>query len=100
MPNSSKTKVERLLRMTLGLVVLATVVRVWLGPITLVPAAQAQIPDAAAQRIELVRGVRESNALLRKILNTLQNETLKVDLASTDNKKASRPSRRGRQGRP
>ena len=100
MLNSQKTIVERLLRTALGLAVLATVWRVWLGPITLVPSAQAQIPNAGEQRIELVREVRESNALLRKILNTLRNETLKVDLGGTDKKSTSGQARRGRKGRP
>ncbi len=43
---------SRLLRPLLLALVLATCVRVWLGPAPWVPEAQAQLPDTAKQRYD------------------------------------------------
>jgi hypothetical protein len=67
-----------------GLIV-ATCVRVWLGPVTAVPQARAQIPDAGSQRMEMDRELRKANQLLGQILNTLRTQTFKVQMQGTDN---------------
>ena len=68
--------------------VLVSCVRVWVGPVEVLPRAQAQIPDAGSQRIESQRLSRETNRLLGEILATLRTRTLNVRLASTDNNSA------------
>ena len=80
---------SRVLRVLLGGLLVATCVRVWVGPVTWVPQACAQIPDAGAQRAEFVREVRRTNDLLGQILKTLQTQTLKVEISGTDNKKTA-----------
>ena len=80
---------SRVLRVLLGVFLLATCARVWLGPVTLMPSAHAQIPDAGNQRASLLREVGRTNDLLGQILKTLQTQTLKVEISGTDNTRAA-----------
>ena len=66
--------------------VLATCVRVWLGPTDVVPRVKAQIPDSGRQRKEQLEMTRQTNHLLSQILATLKSGTLNVRVASTDKK--------------
>jgi hypothetical protein len=66
--------------------VLATCVRVWLGPLEVLPRVEAQIPDSGRQRQELLDETRQTNRLLNQILSTLKSGTLNVRVASTDKK--------------
>ena len=85
--NHGTGRVGRGVRVAFGALVVATIVRVWLGPITALPEARAQIPDAGKQRYELVKETRRTNALLQQVLKTLQTQTLKVQIQGTDNNK-------------
>lgn len=87
MPDQSSAS-GRTIRALLLAFVLATCLRTWIGPSAGVPEAQAQIPDAGNQRIELLREARRTNELLADILDTLRNDTLKVEMDGTDNKVA------------
>ena len=69
--------------------VLLTCLRVWLGPVDLLPRARGQIPDSGLQRRQLLEAVRESNEQLRQILSVLKSGTLNVRLVSTDKKVAA-----------
>jgi len=75
---------ERWLRAILIAFVLATCLRVWLGPIDVLPPARAQIPDAGLQRREQIDTQLETNRLLGEILATLQTGTLNVRSVGTD----------------
>lgn len=88
MPASCKDASGKVLRAALIVFVLLTCIRVWVGPIDVVPTAKAQIPDAAAQRIEMSRQQQRTNELLEQILDTLRNSTLKVQMEGTDKTKA------------
>lgn len=55
--------------------VLATCVRVWLGPDRLISAVNAQLPDPARQRIDLLQESRRTNELLADIKKLLEAQT-------------------------
>ncbi len=76
--------------------VMVTCLRVWLGPVDVLPRAQAQIPDSGLQRKQQLDALRESNRLLTEILSTLQSGTLNVRLDSTDKKGAGGGAPTGR----
>lgn len=67
-----------------AVVVVATLIRVWLGPITLDRPALAQIPDAGAQRKELVEELRQTNQMLAEIKTLLAERTLNVRVVAAD----------------
>jgi hypothetical protein len=76
---------KRLLHAGIGLFMLVTVFRVWLGPMPIVERAQAQIPDPGRQRLELIEELRHTNQLLSEIKRTLEKGTLNVRLEGADN---------------
>ncbi len=84
MTEQTKRPGRRFLRVLLGAVLVATCVKVWLGPSTAIPTAQAQIPNAGNQRLQLVNEVRKSNELLAQIALILKSQTLKVEVQGTD----------------
>ena len=73
-------------------------VRLWMMPVEMLPRAQAQFMDAGAQRVQLLKAVEKTNALLSEVNSTLQG-TLKVTIegdeneakASTTKRKKTRP---------
>ncbi len=87
--------VPRLIGGLLLTFVLASCLRVWLGPFPVLPRAQAQIPDSGKQRFELIDQAQKTNHLLEQILATLREGTLNVRLAGTD-KNAKGESGRGK----
>ena len=58
---------ERWLGRAVALLVLLTCLRVWTGPVFLVPSVQAQLPDPALQRKQLLEESRRTNRLLVEI---------------------------------
>ena len=84
---------SRVLRVALGVLLLATVVRVWVGPVMGPAEVHAQIPDAGTQRLEALRITRRTNELLEQLLTTLRTRTLKVEIVGTDNTNASKVRR-------
>lgn len=90
MVDQTNRRGRRFLRVLLGAVLIATCVKVWLGPETSMPTAEAQIPNAGNQRIQLVNEIRKSNELLAQIALTLKSQTLKVAIQGTDNTKEGR----------
>lgn len=87
--------VPRLIGGLLLVFVLASCLRVWLGPIPILPRAQAQIPDSGKQRFELIGQAQQTNHLLEQILATLREGTLNVRMDGTD-KNAKGISGRGK----
>jgi hypothetical protein len=75
---------SRLLRPLLLALLLATCARAWLGPVPWVPRAQAQLPDSARQRVELLTETRRTNDLLRELIQVLRTQTIKVALEGSD----------------
>ena len=54
----------------------------WLGaPVSVV---QAQIPDAGAQRLEIINQLKASNDKLDKLISILESGKLQVQLAKPD----------------
>ncbi len=76
----------------------AIAVRLWIMPVEMLPRAQAQFMDAGAQRVQLLKAVEKTNALLSEVNSTLQG-TIKVTIegdenetkASTTKRKKTRP---------
>ena len=82
---------SRWLRIAVGVILTATCVRVWLGPVNIVPEARAQIPNAGAQRADLVREAEQTNQLLTEIVQILKTQTLNVQVVGTDKKTEAHP---------
>ncbi len=80
-------------RFTRGLLAVLTVllavvtVELWAWLPSTTPAAVAQVPDAGAQRYELIAEVRQTNKLLEDILDHLRTKTIKVNIRDTDKPK-------------
>jgi len=74
-----------LLRTLIGLFLILTCLRVWVGPQPILERAHAQIPDAGLQRKQLVEEAARTNQLLSDIKRILESETLKVRVQSADN---------------
>jgi hypothetical protein len=55
----------------------------WFGGL---PQAQAQIPDAGAQRNEIIDNLKDVNAKLDKLVDILQNGVVQVKVARPDDK--------------
>ncbi|HUU85776.1 MAG TPA: hypothetical protein VM243_19950 [Phycisphaerae bacterium] len=70
-------------RLLVGFVVI-TCLRVWLGPVDILPQARGQIPDGGLQRKQMVDAVRETNRQMSQILTVLKSGTLNVRVVSTD----------------
>lgn len=75
---------HRFLRAVLIVVLVLTTARVWLGPVTWTQTAQAQIPNAGEQRLELIQEIQRTNRLLEQVLVTLRTQTFKVEIPGTD----------------
>jgi hypothetical protein len=73
------------IRIVIAATFILTVARVWLGPGTALPRAQAQVPDPARQRHLLLDETRETNRLLSDIKALLESGTLNVRLRGADN---------------
>ena len=74
------------------LFVLLTCLRTWIGPTPVLQVAQAQIPDAGAQRKLLLDEARQTNQLLTEIKHLLENRTLNVRIQGADNQVPAAPS--------
>ncbi len=69
-------------------------VELWqVGP-SMLPRAEAQIPDTALQRENIVREARQTNALLKQILEHLRSKPIKVEMDGTDGGDGKRRSRK------
>ena len=86
----------------LAITVLLTVIAVelWGGRPSTLASAQAQIPDTAAQRQQLIVESKRTNELLGQILEHLRTKPVKVRMVSTDKQEEpdrgkKRPGRRG-----
>lgn len=80
----------RFFRSIVAIFLVLTLVRVWLGPITLVSATQAQIPDSGLQRKEILQEIQRTNELLAEIRQLLATQTLNVRIQSADNTRADK----------
>lgn len=70
-PSPIERRLSCYLQLVIILLGLATV-RVWMLPGDILPQAHAQLPDSAAQRLQLIREAERTNALLAEILATLR----------------------------
>jgi hypothetical protein len=80
-PITERDMTNKLLSAILVLQVI-TLLNQWLGaPIS---TAQAQIPDAGAQRLEVINQLKASNDKLDKLVSILESGKLQVQLAKPD----------------
>lgn len=71
------------------LLVLATCLRVWVGPFSILPVAYGQIPDAGMQRKQILEETVRTNQLLSEIRTMLAERTLNVRIQGADNQSDS-----------
>lgn len=83
-PDSQYCHPRWLVRLVL-LMVLATCVRVWVGPAPMTQAVHAQLADPARQRIDLLQETRRTNELLNEIKQLLETHTFNVRMSGADN---------------
>jgi len=83
--------VSRWVLVVVGLFLLLTCIRVWVGPEITASRVHAQIPDSGLQRNLLLAEARRTNQLLSDIKRVLETGTLHVRLRSADNQ-ADKPS--------
>jgi hypothetical protein len=76
---------RRIVHGVIAVFVLATCLRVWVGPTAFVEPARAQIPDAGTQRKVLVEEARRTNELLTEIKELLEVGTFNVRTVGADN---------------
>jgi len=62
----------------------------WLGAPALVSPAQAQIPDAGAQRFEIISQLKTMNERMDRLISILESGKLEVHVAPADENKAGR----------
>lgn len=62
-----------------------TILSLWTG--NHLPVAQAQVPDAGAQRIEIINELKSTNTQLEKIATILASGKLQVQAVPADQKK-------------
>lgn len=63
----------------------------WTGHAPTLPQAQAQVPDAGGQRIQIIEELRQVNVKLDKLNELLRGGELQVRVVSTDDRKAGSP---------
>ncbi len=78
------------LRTLCAIVVIVTLIKVWVGPITTTQEALGQIPDSGKTRLAILKQTQRTNQLLMEIKQILAHDTLKVrwegaDKPGTDN---------------
>lgn len=73
------------LRGFIGLFVVVTCLRVWVGPLAILEPARAQIPDSGRQRKQLLEEARRTNQLLTEIKQLLKDHTFNVRTERADN---------------
>jgi hypothetical protein len=98
-PTTTTVTLDRFTRGILcALTALLTIIAVelWAGRPDSVPNAQAQIPDTALQRREIVEETRRSNALLEQILEHLKTKPVQVTIKTDERKPAGGPARMGK----
>jgi len=94
MAMDGRSRGRRVLRVVAGAALVLTGLRVWTGPTGWESQAYAQIPNAGAQRAELLDEVRRTNQLLEERLTLLRTKTLKVEVQGEAgaNAKGTRPA--------
>ncbi len=94
MAMDGESKSGRVLRWVAGALLALTCLRVWSGSTEWESRAYAQIPNAGAQRADLLDEVRRTNQLLEEVLSLLRTQTLKVEVRGEagTNVKATRPT--------
>lgn len=91
-------KHDRFLRgilVTIAILLAVIAVALWDRRPSMLPTAQAQIPDTAKQRQQVVEESRRTNQLLSQILTHLRTKPVKVQIEATDEREESRRSRAG-----
>ncbi len=72
-------------------------VGLWQGHPSILPTAQAQVPDSGMQRNQMLKETQKTNELLRQILTHLQEKTVAVTMRdANEEKEKGRGLRRGR----
>lgn len=65
----------------------------WTGPGGYVSTVHAQVPDAGAQRIQIIQQLKDLNGKMDNLIQLLEGGNLQVKVATPDDKKSSSPSR-------
>lgn len=83
--SSSRRGSSRLLATLTAFGVLVLCLHAWVSPWPALPRAEAQLPNPAHQRNQLIEELRHTNRLLSDIKRLLESGNLKVRSVSADN---------------
>ncbi len=70
-------------------------VGLWRDGPSILPSAEAQVPDSGMQRNQMLREAQKTNALLGQILKHLQEDTVSVTMGDADKAKEKDRGLRG-----
>ena len=85
MQQTEQRPMDRWLRLPIGLLILVTCLRVWVGPAPVLPEAKGQLPNPASQRELVLEEARRTNQQLEDIKKLLKDHTFNVRVAGADN---------------
>ncbi|MCG8406511.1 MAG: hypothetical protein MI923_15055 [Phycisphaerales bacterium] len=86
----AQDRFSRWLLVAIAMLLAVNAVGLWDNRTSILPTAQAQIPDTAKQRQQLVKESRRTNELLSQILTHLRTKAIKVQIEATDKREGSR----------
>ena len=84
--------VARWARVVIGVFLLLTCIRAWVGQGTTASRAYAQIPDSGMQRKVLIDEIRKTNQLITQLAATMKTHTFKVRIEGTDKQATTKRS--------
>jgi hypothetical protein len=62
----------------------------WLGTPSVLPAAQAQVPDAGGQRMQIIKELEALNAKTERMMTLLESGKVTVRVSNMEEKPANR----------
>jgi hypothetical protein len=62
----------------------------WLGSPSVLPAAQAQVPDAGGQRVQMIKELESLNAKTERLITMLESGKVTVRVSNMEEKPANR----------
>ena len=62
----------------------------WLGTPSVLPTAQAQVPDAGGQRVQMIKELESLNAKTERLITMLESGKVTVRVSNKEEKPANR----------
>ena len=89
MKSTSTTKMLTVVVVLQSLILLGQ----WLGSPSVLPAAQAQVPDAGGQRFQMIKELEKLNEKTERMMTLLESGKVTVRVSNMDDRKEAPPRR-------